>query len=714
MVRASDLLTTFMVLVSIACVSGEQCVLAEDAPESPAARLRREGIRAMSNGDPEKIAAAGFNVTLPWARPLRGAKKMTSPDSSTMLRSEDFSEESVEELRSWALKCRKHDIVMMYMMCVAEEYSVRLLAGLEGDLLNYIGFEGRDPLSARVKKIWPEHQYRHVVDWNGEEARWAPCPLERRYWMGFIRPQLELVARVLNETGATGGGALELETYCFYSIYPGMASQKKTFCYCDECFYGFVRSQQGTEVIDAVLPSARFDWLIQRGLLPAYENYLEKRMAEIIGEMMHEVRRVKPDFLFGVYPYAPFWYYDALIWGSGTPELPCLLFPSAEYYSGYTAEADPQRTFFGDAPTAAGVAHLRRRNFPALYAGGIYDFALDAMMAATDRLVRGADGYWIWMGGCPAEKHQSILRLHPVITRWTRDHPDPLPAGDLRVDVMAAATQWVRENRPEGVTVGEGRIETRYDGEAPEVRLVRAGSESADVAGKGWQGRGEVPPLDGSVCHSGGSSIRFEPSGERPSPTSPYIDQKVPDARKGQSYDLSFWVKTSAGGEPVRLWVGRADSSQWPAYMWYSNYFVPPNRDWMRLRTDVSYGGESPLVLRFWCPPTDGKLWLDDISLRPVQVCTIDVPLNPPADATGWGSVDWKLSPSDARCNARIVDAQDDHDLRITLYPGDSLAPLEAIIGRKPVVLRLEVYPSAAEPVILEKVQAGFTSSAGK
>lgn len=183
------------------------------------------------------------------------------------------------------------------------------------------------------------------------------------------------------------------------------------------------------------------------------------------------------------------------------------------------------------------------------------------------------------------------------------------------------------------------------------------------------------------------------------------------DAQKGQPYELSFWVKT-AGREPIRFWVGRADSGQWPTYMRYSNYVLPPGSDWTHLRTHASYGGRAPLVLRFWCPPTDGKL-LDDVSLRPIQARTIEVALNPPADATGWGTIDWKLSPLDARCKAQIVDAEHGRDLRIRLYAGDSLAPLAAIVGLKPVVLRLEVYPSAAEPVILEAVQVRFTSKSG-
>ena len=62
------------------------------------------------------------------------------------------------------------------------------------------------------------------------------------------------------------------------------------------------------------------------------------------------------------------------------------------------------------------------------------------------------------------------------------------------------------------------------------------------------------------------------------------------------------------------------------------------------------------------------------------------------------------------RCKARIVDLENGRDLRISLYPGESLAPLAAVVGLKPVVLRLEVYPSTAEPVVLENVEVRFTA----
>ena len=448
--------------------------------------------------------------------------------------------------------------------------------------------------------------------------------------------------------------------------------------------------------------------IVSTGLLPRYEQYLETELAGLIQEMMQTVRKIDPDFLFGMYPYAPFWYYDALIRGSGTPELPTLFFPSAEYYSGYTGMADPKPTFFGDTSTAAGVAHLRHRHLPALYAGG-WSFSNEALGLATDQLVRRADGFWLYTGRWTAESSDFVLNLHADVAPWSKGRGS-LPAGELNVDAMVAAEQWVKQQEPEGILLGERGIVAHYLGDAKDVPLLAAEFErDEDVAG-GWLGRGKLPPVDTVVFHSGTASICFEPSVERTSPTSPYIDQKIPAAQTGQSYELSFWTKTAAGDESIRFWVGKADSGQWPDYMWYQNYILPADRDWARLRIPVSYDGSPPLVLRFWCPPTDGKMWLDEIRLQPVQMRTIDVLLNPPVHAVGWGNVDWKISPSDARCKARIVDLENGRDLRISLYPGESLAPLAAVVGLKPVVLRLEVYPSAAEPVVLENVEVRFTS----
>ena len=187
------------------------------------------------------------------------------------------------------------------------------------------------------------------------------------------------------------------------------------------------------------------------------------------------------------------------------------------------------------------------------------------------------------------------------------------------------------------------------------------------------------------------------------------MDQKVPEARQGQDYELSFWTRTAAGEAPIRLWVGRADSGQWPGYMLYTNFMLPPGRDWTRVRTAVTYNGTPPLVVRFWCPPTKGKAWLDDLRLKPVQTRTIDVALDPPADTTGWGAVRWKLTPHDARCAARVVDPKSGQELVVTLYSGDSLAGLQAIVGLKPVTLRLELYPSPGEPVVLDAVEVSYT-----
>jgi len=491
-----------------------------------------------------------------------------------------------------------------------------------------------------------------------------------------------------------------------------MASQKKTFCYCDECFYGFVRSLGGPEAPDAVLPRVRFDWLTQRGLLPRYEKYLEDGMADIIWEMMQEVRKSKPDFLFGMYPYAPFWYYDALIRGSGTPELPCLLFSSAEYYGGYTAKMDPHPTFFGDTATATSVAHLRRNGFHALYAGGLYDRGIrspEAYAMAMDQMLRAADGFWAYHE-LKGEAFEPFWQHFPAINRWNSENPGPLPPGAVRRSVLEGAARRIgRENR-EGLRMEQDRIVARYDGEAGELPVIGGSFDDEQEVKRGWQGHGALPSLDEVVVHSGRASLRFEPSAGGEAPQSPFIDQKVPGVRDRQ-HEMSFWVKTDAK-VPVRLWVGTATSDQYPAYMWYYNFVLPAQpegakqsfQDWRRVRiAPVSFD-----VVRFWCPPTDGKLWLDDLRLRPVQERVIDVPLELPAPAAGWGTVNWRLSPSDAHVKAELLAAKKDHLLRKRLYSGDSLAPLLAVVGRQPVRLRLRVYPSAEESVVLEEVEVGY------
>lgn len=76
-----------------------------------------------------------------------------------------------------------------------------------------------------------------------------------------------------------------------------------------------------------------------------------------------------------------------------------------------------------------------------------------------------------------------------------------------------------------------------------------------------------------------------------------------------------------------------------------------------------------------------------------MQERVIDVPLERPETAAGWGTVDWRLSPSDAHVEAELLAAEKDY--------------LLAVVGRQPVRLRLRVYPSAAESVVLEEVEVG-------
>ena len=73
------------------------------------------------------------------------------------MRLEDFSEESVDTLRTWALKCKEHNTVVMYMMKVGSDGAVRHLVGLQPKRGRgtYKYIRGLEFDSGLVKKIWP-------------------------------------------------------------------------------------------------------------------------------------------------------------------------------------------------------------------------------------------------------------------------------------------------------------------------------------------------------------------------------------------------------------------------------------------------------------------------------------------------------------------------------------------------------------------------------
>jgi hypothetical protein len=131
MINSRNLFVTIVLLGLIISVATQKQVLADPTAENSVQRLRREGIRAKASGNPEKLAAAGFNVAIPWGSLLYDAKKTTSPDSATVIRPEDFSEEAIEKLRSRAVECKKNNIFMMDMMYFATEPTIRFLAGIE-------------------------------------------------------------------------------------------------------------------------------------------------------------------------------------------------------------------------------------------------------------------------------------------------------------------------------------------------------------------------------------------------------------------------------------------------------------------------------------------------------------------------------------------------------------------------------------------------------
>ena len=109
-----------------------------------------------------------------------------------------------------------------------------------------------------------------------------------------------------------------------------------------------------------------------------------------------------------------------------------------EVERGYTAEMDPHPTFFGDTTTVASVAHLRRRGFHALYAGGLYDRGIrspEAYAMAMDRMLRAADGFWAYRE-LKSEAFEPFWKHFLAINRWSSENPGPLPPGTVRRSVL--------------------------------------------------------------------------------------------------------------------------------------------------------------------------------------------------------------------------------------------------------------------------------------
>jgi len=220
------------------------------------------------------------------------------------------------------------------------------------------------------------------------------CGLDSLFWRGALRPAYRTLARLGGDRGAdlVAGVALDLDV-----PQDGYAAAG----FCDATYREGLRALGGdsaeTERL-AALPAeggARYDALLERGLLGRYETALQGLVAERAAALRAEVRRLNPNvrFAFRSAQVPSDWFSLGLLRGFSDPDAPVLL---------WTRE--PR---VGDI-----LEHYRARGIFALSAWGLRP----ERVAANEwpRLRRVAfvehDGFWLpW--GEPPSSSDSLGRL---------------------------------------------------------------------------------------------------------------------------------------------------------------------------------------------------------------------------------------------------------------------------------------------------------------
>jgi hypothetical protein len=202
---------------------------------------------------------------------------------------------------------------------------------------NFVGNEEASALGQRFRKY---------VDENGKELPQTPCPLDRFYWncvlLGrgeqlaqlnkgsvLIRIMKSVLARGKDEPRVAG---LVLDT----EMYGANISTYSQPCFCDSCFKGYMAVLDREDVtLDA---SSRQQWLISNDYYYEYIKYLEKKLAELVGNIIHKIHDMDSGLMVGFLNYhIDSWFFRALAHGMGTPSMPALIFPEQPSYSrGYT------------------------------------------------------------------------------------------------------------------------------------------------------------------------------------------------------------------------------------------------------------------------------------------------------------------------------------------------------------------------------------------
>ena len=258
-----------------------------------------------------------------------------------------------------------------------------------------------------------------------------PCPLSQKYWdRTFLRRALA-VARLSKQHPSVMGVGLDPESYYFGAWYRKERERRKLKgagwgsivffsndeCFCDRCFFGFLKSQGLKRPAVAADGRERSRWLKEEGLTQKHYTYLGDELCALTARLREKVHAVNPDLAFAVMllGHGDHWWCRGVSRGLGTSRVPAFDYDETTYTPGFTPAVARHRARFRrwgahvlHGGTLWGGKHPPQS--PCFLSAQMYHFA-----------VRDG-GYWFWPGNSSLWRNPDKLRHYYVLAGRQEDY----------------------------------------------------------------------------------------------------------------------------------------------------------------------------------------------------------------------------------------------------------------------------------------------------